>query len=247
MRILNASVDEVVELLGEFANAEPKWIFGSQSYIVGQYTVNKDGDVLGLDEETFAEFIRSRGLEWELQREKQKAEDDKQAFNSAEVFIITLPYAGDQTILRRIVDCKEAIICNALAQDGIGRVPLSFTDTSVSYAWIRRSANAGVVAAWTKFFTKLTAFAAGLKNCKMKKQFSYNNAYDMRVFLYRIGMESGQYKSSRSVIMQHLTGDPNFLKPEHRETWNEHWLAGGSRRTNKSTRKRTVGKILKGG
>lgn len=172
----------------------------SFAYKVGNYTVDKTGDIICPDSLTpdlanhILDGLRTAGFE------PESIEQDR--------LTISLPRQNysDEDIakLRQIIANKKPLFMRALQADDL---PLTLTDESIDFPWFQREGLDGEVDAYGYFVTALAEMAKAQTRILDKPYTDDNDKFAMRLFLVRLGLKGEQYKQTRQLLMRNLSGN----------------------------------------
>lgn len=98
----------------------------------------------------------------------------------------------------------------------IEKVAYTLTDEMIKFAWFHGKIAEDTVRAYTDFISKLCEMAQKQKRAVAKEKVVENEKYAFRCFLLRLGMIGDDYKTSRRILLQNLTGSSAF-KCGHRK------------------------------
>ena len=160
-------------------------------------------------------------------------------------FTIELPWqsCGDLTrakeTLCKLIESKATLIKVALGEDGLGELPIEFTDNTVKFKWLKlgvqpinpadgKAVTFGTVGdwdsvrkSWTEFLCAAVKFAKKAQRVTAKDsgELPENPKFTMRCLLIKVGLKGAEYKVVRSTILRFLDGDSAFATPESKEKW----------------------------
>ncbi|MFC2607541.1 MAG: virulence protein, partial [Selenomonas sp.] len=92
----------------------------------------------------------------------------------------------------------------------------TLTDETIKFAWFHGEISEDTARAYTEFISKLCEMAQKQKRAVAKEKAVENEKYAFRCFLLRLGMIGDDYKTSRRILLQNLTGNSAF-KCGHRK------------------------------
>ena len=98
----------------------------------------------------------------------------------------------------------------------IEKAAYTLTDETIKFAWFHGKIAEDTVRAYTDFISKLCEMAQKQKRAVAKEKVVENEKYAFRCFLLRLGMIGDDYKTSRRILLQNLTGSSAF-KCGHRK------------------------------
>ena len=127
--------------------------------------------------------------------------------------VVTLPATldgGELTRLRTLVETKADLIAKSL---GASRLEIATTEDGVSFPWWDTLPSFEAITAYTEFVTKLVAYARRIRRTVARNQTAVNEKYEMRAFLYRIGLGGPEYKQVRTILLTPLSGNSAWKEP----------------------------------
>ena len=190
------------------------------SYKVGAFEITRDGCICFGDEADEAEVERVRTA---LREAGFAAEEEESEMTTAEVdseedsLAISLPRRFfTETALKNLdalLASKGKLIQKAF---NIEKAAYTLTDETIKFAWFHGKIAEDTVRAYTDFISKLCEMAQKQKRAVAKEKAVENEKYAFRCFLLRLGMIGDDYKTSRRILLQNLTGSSAF-KCGHRK------------------------------
>ena len=209
---------KMVEIVGEALGKQPVYCGAPTfSYRVGEVEITRDGSICGEDA---AEVERVRMALWEA---GFAAEDDEIEMPTAEVdsdedsLAVSLPRSSfTETALKNLdalLASKGKLIQKAFV---IEKATYTLTDDRITFAWFHGKISEDTVRAYTEFISKLCEMARKQKRAVANEKSVENEKYAFRCFLLRLGMIGDDYKMSRKILLQNLTGSSAF-KSGHRK------------------------------
>ena len=190
------------------------------SYKVGAFEITRDGCICFGDEADEAEVERMRTA---LREAGFVAEEDESEMPTAEVdseedsLAISLPRRFfTETALKNLdalLASKGKLIQKAF---NIEKAAYTLTEETIKFAWFHGKIAEDTVRAYTDFISKLCEMAQKQKRAVAKEKAVENEKYAFRCFLLRLGMIGDDYKASRRILLQNLTGSSAF-KCGHRK------------------------------
>lgn len=172
----------------------------SFAYQIGAYTVDKNG-ALTFDS-TPVDPDALRGLLDTLKEHGFEAED-------SDFLSIGYPLEGfsEDALdnLDKLITSKAPLIKKAL---GIDNLPVERTGTELAFPWFRAGQLSEEVYAYARFITVLCKTAKEKKRITAKPRDSFENErFAMRVWLIGLGLSGEEYKLTRKLILQNLSGN----------------------------------------
>ena len=190
------------------------------SYKVGAFEITRDGSICFGDEADEAEVERVRPA---LREAGFVAEEDETEMPTAEVdseedsLAISLPRRFfTETALKNLdalLASKGHLIQKAF---NIEKATYTLTEETIKFAWFHGKIAEDTVCAYTDFISKLCEMVQKQKRAVAKEKPTENEKYAFRCFLLRLGMIGDDYKTSRRILLQNLTGSSAF-KCGHRK------------------------------
>ena len=212
---------KMVEIVGRTLGVQPIYCGAPTfSYKVGAFEITRDGSICFGDEADEAEVERVRTA---LREAGFVAAEDESEMPTAEVdseedsLAISLPRRFfTETALKNLdalLASKGHLIQKAF---NIEKATYTLTDETIKFAWFHGKIAEDTVRAYTDFISKLCEMAQRQKRAVAKEKAVDNEKYAFRCFLLRLGMIGDDYKTSRRILLQNLTGSSAF-KCGHRK------------------------------
>ena len=212
---------KTVEIVGRTLGVQPIYCGAPTfAYRVGAFEITRDGSICFGDEVDEAEVERVRTA---LRGAGFAAEEDESEMTMAEVdseedsLAISIPRTFLTETGRRNLDAllasKGKLIQKAF---NIEKAAYTLTDETIKFAWFHGKIAEDTVRAYTDFISKLCEMAQRQKRAVAKEKAVDNEKYAFRCFLLRLGMIGDDYKTSRRILLQNLTGSSAF-KCGHRK------------------------------
>ena len=217
---------KMVEIVGRTLGVQPIYCGAPTfAYKVGAFEITRDGSICFGDEadEGEVECVRTA-----LREAGFVAEEDESEMPTAEVetaamtddedrLTISLPRSSfTETALKNLdalLASKGHLIQKAF---NIEKAAYTLTDETIKFAWFHGKIAEDTVRAYTDFISKLCEMAQKQKRAVAKEKAVENEKYAFRCFLLRLGMIGDDYKTSRRILLQNLTGSSAF-KCGHRK------------------------------
>ena len=212
---------KMVEIVGRTLGVQPIYCGAPTfAYKVGAFEITRDGCICFGDEADEAEVERVRTA---LREAGFVAEEDETEMPTAEVdseedsLAISLPRRFfTETALKNLdalLASKGKLIQKAF---NIEKATYTLTEETIKFAWFHGKIAEDTVRAYTDFISKLCEMAQKQKRAVAKEKAVENEKYAFRCFLLRLGMIGDDYKTSRRILLQNLTGSSAF-KCGHRK------------------------------
>ena len=193
----------------------------SFSYRVGAFEITRDGSICFGDEADESEVERVRTA---LREAGFVAAEDETEMPTAEAdsdedsLTISLPRSSfTETALKNLdalLASKGKLIQKAF---NIEKAAYTLTDETIKFAWFHGKIAEDTVRAYTEFISKLCEMAQKQKRAVAKEKPTENEKYAFRCFLLRLGMIGDDYKTSRRILLQNLTGSSAFKNGHRKE------------------------------
>ena len=198
------------------------------SYRVGAFEITREGSVCFGDEAdaTEVEHVRTalRGAGFsaeEAESEMATAETEEEAAIEEDKLIVSIPRNVLTETGRKNLDAllasKGKLIQKAF---NIEKAAYTLTEETIKFAWFHGKIAEDTVRAYTDFISKLCEMAQKQKRAVAKEKPTENEKYAFRCFLLRLGMIGDDYKTSRRILLQNLTGSSAFKCGHRKEAAN---------------------------
>ena len=221
---------KMVEIVGRTLGVQPIYCGAPTfAYKVGAFEITRDGCICFGDEADEAEVERVRTA---LREAGFAAEEEESEMTTAEVetaamtddedrLTISLPRSFlTETALKNLdalLASKGKLIQKAF---NIEKAAYTLTDETINFAWFHGKIAEDTVRAYTDFISKLCEMAQKQKRAVAKEKPTENEKYAFRCFLLRLGMIGDDYKASRRILLQNLTGSSAFKCGRRKEAAN---------------------------
>ena len=217
---------KMVEIVGRTLGVQPIYCGAPTfAYRVGAFEITRDGSICFVDEvdEGEVERVRTalRGAGFAAEEDESEmtmAESEEDAATDDEDrLIVSIPCSSfTETALKNLdalLASKGKLIQKAF---NIEKAAYTLTDETINFAWFHGKIAEDTVRAYTDFISKLCEMAQKQKRAVAKEKAVENEKYAFRCFLLRLGMIGDDYKTSRRILLQNLTGSSAF-KCGHRK------------------------------
>ncbi|UZE46069.1 virulence protein [Selenomonas sputigena] len=218
---------KLVEVVGKALGVTASYCGApSFSYRVGAFEITRDGCLCFADDADEAEVERVRTALREVgfvaeedPFEVAMAESEEEATTDDENSLtISLPRSSfTETALKNLdalLASKGKLIQKAF---NIEKATYTLTEETIKFAWFHGKIAEDTVRAYTDFISKLCEMAQKQKRAVAKEKAVENEKYAFRCFLLRLGMIGDDYKTSRRILLQNLTGSSAFKCGHRRE------------------------------
>ena len=113
--------------------------------------------------------------------------------------------------LRRLVASKATLLKKALVTDSL---PITEHADRIEFGWFRPTDDQVEVAAYYQLIQGLCELARTQKRVSATEKEVGNDKYAFRCFLLNLRFIGREYKGSRRVLLQHLSGNASYAKPK---------------------------------
>ncbi|WP_314628642.1 virulence protein [uncultured Selenomonas sp.] len=209
---------KMVEIVGRTLGVQPIYCGAPTfAYRVGAFEITRDGSICSEDAAE-VERVRTALLEAGFVAEEEETEmPTAEADSDEDTLIVSIPRRFLTETGRKNLDAllasKGHLIQKAF---NIEKAAYTLTDETIKFAWFRGKIAEDTVRAYTDFISKLCEMAQRQKRAVAKEKAVDNEKYAFRCFLLRLGMIGDDYKTSRRILLQNLTGSSAF-KCGHRK------------------------------
>jgi hypothetical protein len=200
----------------------------SFAFQVGAYTIDKNGTITcpdGADEAQIEMLIRELahdGFAGERIGEVVKPAEPKavEAISpiektpreiNPERLAVELPKEGmtptSMENLKRLVASKSTLLKKALGTDSL---PITDHPDRIEFGWFRTTDDQAKLIAYSQLVQGLCELARTQKRVSATEQEVENEKYAFRCFLLRLGFIGEEFKYSRKLLLENLTGNAAF-------------------------------------
>ncbi len=207
----------------------------SFSYQVGDFEITKDGTLVFSDStdskmvEDVLEGLEQSGFECEshedLPEEKESDKEEETAAITGEEPVslsISMPKDSFTDValenLDHLLVSKGSLIKKAFA---IEEATYTLTDDRITFAWLHGEITPEKAKACQDFVGKLCEMARTQKRVIAKAKAVDNEKYAFRCFLLRLGLIGAEYKTTRKILMENLSGNASFKSGKKKEAEHE--------------------------
>ena len=113
--------------------------------------------------------------------------------------------------LRRLVASKATLLKKALETDSL---PITEHADRIEFGWFRPTDDQTEITAYYQLVQGLCELARTQKRVSATEQEVENDKYAFRCFLLKLRFIGREYKGSRRVLLQHLSGNASYAKPK---------------------------------
>lgn len=222
---------EMVSVVSEALGGWTKEYLGvpSCSYRVGDFEITRDGTLIFVDRtdtemvEQVLEALDKAGFECEEAEKKTEpeaqmtVEEAEQEESDSISISISLPREtftdAALTNLDNLLESKGNLIKKSF---GIEEATYTLTDDRITFNWLSGDIEPETAKAYQYFIGKLCEMARTQKRVTAKAKAVDNEKYAFRCFLLRLGLIGNEYKTTRKILLQNLSGNASF-KSGHRK------------------------------
>jgi len=126
------------------------------------------------------------------------------------------------TNLDNLLESKGNLIRKSF---GIEEASYTLIDDRITFDWLQGEITPEASRAFQDFIGKLCEMAKNQKRVTAKAKAVENEKYAFRCFLLRLGLIGAEYKTTRKILMQNLSGNASF-KSGHRKEADGHEISG---------------------
>ncbi len=199
-----ALVEAIVSITGEDAVYKKAPTF---EYVVGDYTIDKNGTVSCEDADVLDHIIRSliqKGFTPESYDMTPAAEETAEEHTG-----LTIEIPLDKvnvSNLTKLLEAKSTLIKKALGTDDIR---IEVKEDRVAFPWFS-DVDPDSAKAYMSFITALCKMSKEAKRVTATEKEVENEKYAFRCFLLRLGFIGAEYKMDRKILLKNLTGSSAF-------------------------------------
>lgn len=102
---------------------------------------------------------------------------------------------------------------------------IKFEADKITFTGFPITEQADLVTAFTTLAAKINALALESKYIRVKKAPVENEKYAFRIWLVRLGLDGTEYKTTRKLLLSHLSGHTAFRTEEQKEAHMQKYLA----------------------
>ena len=214
--VTGADRKRLVTTLSTLTGVKAKYLgMPSMAYEVGDFTIDKNGNLELSDKVNSEEFERVAGYlagEGFIAEEETSATEGKQTADSEDIGLtVSMPRSNftEKALenLKAIIEAKGKLIRHALDVEDL---PIEVSEDQVSFPWFEEMPSPEEVQAYTHFISALCEMARNQKRITVKEKETPNEKYAFRCFLLRLGFIGKEYKEERKILLRNLTGSSAF-------------------------------------
>lgn len=122
--------------------------------------------------------------------------------------------------LRTAEDFRKAVAAYE-EEHGQALSGIAFTPETITFSSLPETADAERLTAFTELVAMMTRQALDQKRIQAKVVNEENEKYALRIWLTRLGMNGPEFKTTRKILMENLTGHSAFRTEAEKERWME--------------------------
>ena len=122
--------------------------------------------------------------------------------------------------LRTAEDFRKAVAAYE-EEHGQALSGITFTPETITFSSLPETADAERLTAFTELVTMMTRQALDQKRIHAKEVNEENEKYALRIWLTRLGMNGPEFKTTRKILMENLSGNSAFRTEAEKERWME--------------------------
>ena len=211
----------MVRIISKAAGVPSRYLGApTMSYQIGNINIDRNG-VLTTENEEEGERAMTALKEQGITPEEEPAETaeaqaaDLPPIDGLEVSIPRDKMTEDQLDnLKKLIEAKSILIRHAFQTDS---TDLTVTDDKIIFPWFQTPCSSDEAFAYTTFVGKLCEMVRKQKRITATEKEVDNEKYAFRCFLLRLGLIGKEYKVTRKILLQNLSGSSAFKsgkKPE---------------------------------
>lgn len=182
-----------VKALEEITGTKAKYLYTpTYAYEIGIFTITREGN-LTYDDATSRD---------EAERVLEALDEQGYHAEQSEGTGLTISLSGNCVNvdnLNKLLAAKGNLIITSL--------PLEVTEDKVSFPWFPTMPEPNKVTAYTQLISALCKMSMEQKRISAKEKPADNEKYAFRCFLLRLGFIGDEYKSTRKILLQNLSGN----------------------------------------
>ena len=208
----------LVQAISELTDSKAKYLaVPTCAYQVGDYNIDKNGILIGPDNQKLEEELSTLHAFGAQDREYQEVKN-QETTEEPDTLVIELPkeHFTDASLenLQKLIESKEALIKTAL---GVQDLSLEVTEDRIRFPWFTFPVTPEEIKAYSTFITALAKLAREQQRVTAKPKKVENEKYAFRCFLLRLGFIGDEYKHERKILLSKLTGSSAFKSIEAKE------------------------------
>ena len=134
---------------------------------------------------------------------------------------------GENEGLRTAEDFRKAVAAYE-DEHGPALSGITITPEEISFSSLPETTDPDRLKAFTELTAMMNKQALDQKRIQAKAVNEENEKYALRIWLTRLGMNGAEYKTSRKILMENLSGNSAFRSEAEKERWQEKHKAAKS-------------------
>lgn len=197
-KVTGAKRKALVEAISNYTQQKAEYQYTpTYAYKIGEYTVDKHGCLIAKSiTDEMIDYLKQAGFDPEAPRVELNLTFDLSQFSEASL-----------KNLKQIIWAKGILIRHAL---GLNDLPIEEDNQKISFNWFSKIKPENAHA-YQQFINHLIAYAKSRKRVNSQPREYENERYSFRCFLLRLGFIGKEYKETRHILLQNLTGNAAFL------------------------------------
>ena len=187
----------------------------TMAYIVGDYTISRDGTLTGPDNRELIAALRQQGFE--PAEETYDSDNAQPEQPEPDKLTIEVPIGENwspakMNNLERLIASRESLLKKVLGTDTLS---VEQTESTLKFPWFPVDDNAEVygqlACALVRAATEATRITAKEKPAESEK-------FRMRTYLLKLGFIGDTYKQARKILLRGLSGSGSYARDESRQS-----------------------------
>jgi len=172
------------------------------AYQIGIFTVERSGDLICGDEAALEELLPGLA-EKGFTAEPEPQEDSINADDSGLTVTVPVTVVSVDN-LNNLLEAKGALIKKAL---DITNISIKVEADTVSFPWFPEMPEPDEAKAYTEFIAAICRMSREQKRISATERNTDNEKFTFRVFLIRLGFIGDEFKTTRRILLQNLSGN----------------------------------------
>ena len=217
----------------------------SFAFAAGDFTVERDGTLCVENEKDNRDILLSLVNQkliddsWNEDREVLCISIPASLHTGASAARLVQLLWTQQEVLNKSIRCQKGFIINERFIEALMEEPpqsydeflflwekhggsdatkgIEFTPEEITFTGFPHTNDSDWIAAFTELAGFMSKMAINMKRVELKKSELSNEKYYFRIWLVRLGFEGDEYKTSRKLLLQNLSGHSAFRTDEQKE------------------------------
>lgn len=212
----------MVRIINEAAGVPSRYLGApTMSYQIGSITIDRNGTLITENEEEGEKAmaaLKEQGITPE-EEPVETTEEQTASLPPIDGLEVSIPRdkMTDEQLdnLKKMVEAKSSLIQHAFKTEN---TDLTVTDDKIIFPWFQAPCCADEALAYTTFIGKLCEMVRKQKRILATEKEVDNEKYAFRCFLLRLGLIGTEYKMTRKILLQNLSGSSAFKSGKKAET-----------------------------